>query len=217
MKKLLLLVVPLLLCGCAAKAVRMDMAGTDQSAAVPVKDLRPDSEKESEIFSLMITSSGYGTYRKGDEALDPPMPQVFRRMVYEKVGAGGAPTDITIHHMVVYMNMKSELRKGAIGSIGGVVGAVITASMASNVGVNMNQALVDRATFEAAGHEEYERAFYTEAENPERASVFVVYIDATVNGKRVFIRTMAPVRGPKGQAPIVEAVKSSIQFYLTQL
>lgn len=88
--------------------------------------------------------------------------------------------------------------------------------MASGSTVNLSQSLVDRNLFDAAGGEEYERAFYTEAENPEKASVFVIYIDADVNGKSVFVKTMAPSKAPDGQNPHARAVESAIQYYLSQ-
>jgi hypothetical protein len=85
MKKLLL-IVPLLLCACAPAITRVDLPGSDQSISVPVEDLRPENEKKTEIFSSMVTSSGYGIYRMGDETLEPSMTSFFRRLVFEKLG-----------------------------------------------------------------------------------------------------------------------------------
>lgn len=107
MKKLLL-ILPLLLCACAQTPTRVDIPGTDSSASVPVNDLRPASEKTSEIFSYLVSSSGYGIYRKGDETLDPPMTQIFRRRVLKKLSADGKTLDISIRHMVVYFNVKVQ-------------------------------------------------------------------------------------------------------------
>ena len=214
--KRLLLILPIFLSACAPAPVRVDMPGTDQSASVPVEDLRSADEKKSEIFSLMITSSGYGIYRKGDDSLDPPMTQVFRRLAYERIANGQSPI-ITIYHMVVYMNAKSELRRGAVaGGIGGLIGGAIAAGMSVGNSVNVSQSVVDRTQFENAPADEYQRAFYTDAENPEHASVFVIYIDAAVNGKRVFVKTMAPTKAPEGQNAYSLAIQSSIQYYLSQ-
>lgn len=218
MKKLLL-ALPLLLCACVTQPVnRVTLPGVDHSGSVPVSDFRPANEKASEIFSLLISSSAYGIYRKGDETLDPPMTSIFRRRVYEKFGANGQPLSISIHHMVVYLNAKSALRKGAIGAgLGGVIGSVIASSAANNLGVNLSQSKVNRAAFEALADREHERSFYTEAENPEKATVFVIYIDAEVNGRRAFIKTLAPSTAPEGQDPYFLAVDSSIQYYLSQI
>jgi hypothetical protein len=216
--KRLLFVLPLLLSACAPIVTRVDLPGADDSTSVQVSDLRPASEKESKIFSLLITSGEYGIYRKGDQTLDPPMTQIFRRLAYDKLGVGKAtPPSISIYHMVVYENRKSELRKGAVGAgIGGLVGAAIASGITAGDTVNISQSLIDRNQFEKSSAEEYERAFYTDAENPEHASVFVVYIDAAVDGKRVFVKTMAPTRAPEGHNAYSLAVQSAIQYYLSQ-
>lgn len=213
MKHLLLLLPLLLLAACAPQVTRYEMPGTDASLSIPVKDLRPANEKASEIFSLMITSSSYGLYRKGDESLDPPLHQVFRRRAFDKLGAD-AMKNVTIHHMVVYMNLQSELRRGAVGAgFGGLIGSLI--ATAGMTGANLSQALVDRAQFEAV-KDEYQHALYTEAENPKKSSVFLVYIDAEIDGRRMFTRTLAPTLAPEGKNPYVLAVDSAIEYYLQQ-
>ncbi|MDR3054952.1 MAG: hypothetical protein LBU53_06060 [Zoogloeaceae bacterium] len=212
MKKLLLLVL-LLLNACAPVVTRVDLSGVDKSSSVQVIDLRPATEKESEVFSLLITSKGYGIYRHGDQTLDPPMTQLFRRLAYEKLAMGGSVMpSISIYHMVVYRNIQSTLRKTVANMLGGTTGA---ATVAENA-VNISQSVVDRDQFEKSGAKEYERAFYTNAENPGHAPVFVIYIDAAVGKKRVFVKTMAPAKAPEGQNAYSLAVQSSIQYYLSQ-
>lgn len=217
MKKLLL-VLPLLLSACAPVVTRINLPGTDNSTSVQITDLRPATEKESKIFSLLITSSEYGIYRKGDQTLDPPMTQIFRRMAYDKLGAGRAePVSISIYHMVVYENRKSELRRGvAGGEIGGIIGAAVAAHINAEKTINISQSVIDRDQFEESIDEEYKRALYTDVENPQRASVFVIYIDAAVDGKRAFVKTMAPTQAPEGQSAYGLAVQSAIQYYLSQ-
>lgn len=211
--KRLLLAVPLLLSACAPQIVKHDLAGPAGTAVVPVRDLRPANEKKEEIFSLMITSSGYGIYRKGDASLDPTMQAAFGHKAMQKLGAP-AMKDATIHHMVVYMNLQSELRRGAVGAgFGGMIGSLI--ATAGMTGANLSQGLADRAKFEGV-KDEYERAFYTEAENPKKGSVFVVYIDAEIAGRRTFTRTMAATVGPEGSVPYVLAVDSAIAYWLQQ-
>ncbi|MBS0515633.1 MAG: hypothetical protein JSS16_09180 [Proteobacteria bacterium] len=215
MMKLLLLICPLLLIACTPQAVRMDLPGTDESTSIPIKDVRPSSEKESGHFSLVITSSAYGIYRKGDATLNPPMIQIFRRLAFEKFGDATKPLDISVHHMVVYVNMKSEFRKmAALGTIGGAVGGAIAGGTVGST-VNLSQTLVDRTHFEDEEIEEHERAFYTDAANPEHASVFVIYIDAEINGKRTFVKTMAPTKTQDKQDGYVAAVKSAIGYFLS--
>jgi hypothetical protein len=75
----------------------------------------------------------------------------------------------------------------------------------------------DRDLFERNSDKlEARRAFYSKEENPENAPVYVIYIDAAINGKRVFVRTMAPVSAPEGQFPFVLAVKGAIHYWLDQ-
>lgn len=214
----MLLVLPLFLSACAPVVTRVNLPGTDDSTSVQVRDLRPATEKESKIFSLLITSSEYGIYRKGDQTLDPPMTQLFRRLVYDKLGVGKAtPPGISIYHMVVYQNRKSELRRGvAGGEIGGIIGAAVAAHINAEKTVNLSESLVNRDQFEKSGADEYERALYTDQENPQRASVYVIYIDAAVDGKRVFVKTMAPTKAPDGQDAYSLAAQSAIQYYLSQ-
>lgn len=211
--KRLLLALPLLLSACAPQVLKHDLAGAPGTVSVPVRDARPAIEKKEEIFSLMITSSGYGIYRKGEASLDPPLQQVFAHKALEKLGAD-AMKDATIHHMVVYMNLQSELRRGAVGAgLGGVIGSLIATS--GMTGANLSQGLADRAKFEGV-KDEYERALYSEAENPKKASVFVVYIDAEAGGRRTFTRTMAATVAPEGQVPYLLAVDSAVQYWLQQ-
>ena len=224
MKKLMLLL-SLCLTACAStpKATRIDMPGPDLSVAVHVDDLRPASEKKDKIFSLLVTSSGYGIYRKGDSTLDPPAIQAFRRVAYESLGDEVTKAPITVHHLVVYANAKSALRKSSIGiglggALGGAIGgavAGVSAQGAEPAQTNINQSIVDRNAFEK-NDDEYERAYYTDAENPRHASVIVIYIDATIAGKRIFVKTMAPTTVQRGQDAYSVAVQSAIQYWLSQ-
>ena len=44
--------------------------------------------------------------------------------------------------------------------------------------------------FESLAQEEFKRALYTEAETPNKTNLAFIYIDADINGKRVFTRTI---------------------------
>lgn len=219
--KRLLLFIPIFFCACAPSTTHVDFPGTDQSISVLVHDLRPNSEKQSILFSSFIMNGGYSIYRKGDETLDPPMVNIFRRMVFEKIGDANLDMNITIHHMVVYENHQSEHRflgigAGLGGAIGGALSGAYSAAQESTANVNITQSLVDRNQFENSGREEYFRAYYTEAENPDKASVFVIYIDASINEGRVFVKTMAPTYAPGGKSAYSLAVKSAIDYYMKE-
>jgi hypothetical protein len=214
------IILPLLLTACASapKATHIDMPGADLSTSVSVTDLRPASEKENKIFSLLISSDGYGIYRKGDNTLDPPITQLFRRSSYERLGMNDdASSSITIHHLVVYLNAKSQLRRGAMfAALGGPIGAAIGAGTSKPITTGISQSVIGRDAFEKSQDNEYERAFFTEAENPQRASVFVIYIDATIRGKRVSVKSMSMASAPEGKNAYSIAVQSAIDYYLSQ-
>jgi hypothetical protein len=76
--------------------------------------------------------------------------------------------------------------------------------------------VIGRDAFEKSQDNEYERAFFTEAENPQRASVFVIYIDATIRGKRVSVKSMSMASAPEGKNAYSIAVQSAIDYYLSQ-
>ncbi len=194
--------------GCAQQPVRITLNGAEKSAKVPLKDLRPESEKQKEIFSLLISSSAYGIYRLADDTLSPPVIDLLKHRAYEKLGTKG-PLNIVVHHLVVYLNAKSQLRYSAIG---GLVGAAIAAKSS----VNISQTAVNRQQFEAMAAEEHRRAFYTSAENPQNAAVLVIYVDAEINGKRTFIKTLSPNTAPEGQVPVVLAAESTISYFLSK-
>jgi hypothetical protein len=223
MKKLLLLSISLLLAACVQqKIARVNLPGLDRSSSVVVQDLRPADEKIALRGSFAITSSSYGISRLGDETLDPSMPRILQHRAWEKLGgSNGTPLEIAIHHMVGYKNIKSEVRGAALGAaiggaIGGAVGGAASMGATSRSGVNLSQSLVDQSQFEALADEDYQRAYYTEQENPERASVFVIYIDAEIRGKRTFVKTIAPTASQKDQNAYSLAVESAIQYYLSQ-
>jgi len=143
------------------------------------------------------------------------MPEVFRWMVFERLKETEKDLKISVYHMVAYLNVKSLLRRQAIGAgMGGFIGAVVASSAAAST-VNISQSLVDQGQFERDSRAEARHAFYSEEENPGDAPVFVIYIDAAVNDKRVFVRTMAPSTASDGQ-PFVLAVKGAIQYWLDQ-
>lgn len=217
MKKfLIVLLLPIVLAGCAAPVSRIAVNGPEPVNSAPFQDLRPKSEKESEIFSYLITSAGYAIYRKGDETLSPNAAQLLRRRANERLGVvSGTGPSVTVHHLVVYWNRKSELRKGAMGNLlGGVIGgALVWAAEAKNT-VNISQTVADSRKFLGV-EDEYERAYFAPEENPGKASVFVTYIDAEIDGKRIFTRTLAPSAAEKGKDPYVVAVEASIDYFLS--
>lgn len=212
-KQLLTILAVAALAGCATPTTKLTVPGIERSDAIQVKDVRPASEKKDEVFSLLITSDAYGTYRIADAALAPSAVRLFQHRSFEKFGAG---QDITIHHLVAYRNLQASFRSMAIGSaIGGVVGAMVAGPI--NTAPNgINSALVDRDTFESLANSEYKRALYTLQENPGKGNVLIVYMDVEMRGKRAMTRTVAPFADKGDINPLTAAVEASIQFQLAQ-
>lgn len=216
MRLFLLMLSSILFVGCAAPIAKVDIPNIKESETVNVVDLRPASEKENEIFSLAITSEAYGTYRRGDALLNPSATRILQHRAYEKFSSSGELPKIKIHHLVVYMNLKSELRRGVTGGLlGGAIGGAIASATKNNAVAGINS-VIDGKEFEALSKEEYKRSLYTEKENPNKASVFVVYLDAEINEKRVFVKTMTPTKLAEGKNPHVAAVETAVAYFLEQ-
>ena len=215
MKRLLALLLPLILAACASapppQVVVPDIA---KSEHVAVTDSRAAGETERKAFSYLITSDAYGIFRNGELGLQPPLLRLLQHRVFEKTGADAK---VTVYHFVTYQNIQGQLRGAAMGSILGPVGAVIGGKMSEH-DTALSTTLVDRAAFDAmTGDNEWKRGVPTPTENPQKGAVYVSYLDAEVNGKRAFVRVVAPISAPPGQIPFVVAMETTIQHFLAQL
>lgn len=194
-------------------------------ASVSVKDLRPPTEKESKMFSLLVTSGAYGIERVGDGALDIAMPQAFGRFAYDKLGRNGQPMAISVYHMVVYMNNKAALRAsalsmGVMAAVGGAVGGAIAGAVSTAPGqvrsTEGTHSWVDQARFDSLD-DEYERAFLTKDINGGKAFSFIIYMDADINGKRMFTKSVVPVQYDQDRKSNYNlAVTEAFQYWLTE-
>ncbi len=203
--------------GCTVSPVKVNIPKIKESSVAQIEDLRPAAEKKNELFSFSIFSEAYGTYRRGDELIDPNPVRVLQHRAYEKLSSSDQPIQIKVNHFVVYMNLQSELKRSATGAaLGGIIGAAI-ASGTQKYGVDGIATIISQEEFESHD-EEYKRAFYTAEENPDKVSVYNVYLEAEVNGKSFFVKTMTPTRLPeddKRNSHIV-AVETAIAFFLDQ-
>lgn len=211
-----LIAMVVLLSGCAAQVATVNVPGIERSVPARITDLRPEKEKQSEIFSLLVTSDAYATYRIPDSAVVPPATRLFQHRAFEKLGADSGPLEIKIHHLVVYRNLQAELRRGALGAaFGGVIGAVVAGQIKAEPS-GIVTSLVDAKAFEALTETEFKRALYTEQENPGRGSVHIVYIETEMQGKRAFTRTIVPMKSNTEESPLVSALNAATAFHLTQ-
>lgn len=162
----------------------------------------------------MITSDAYAIYRVAESASAPPALRLLQHRAYE-MRTGSAPLELKVHHLVVYRNLQSELRRGAIGAgIGGIIGALVAGQSVTDPSGAVSS-LADPGVFNSLSATEYKRALYTEQENPGRGSVHIVYIETEISGKRVFTRTMAPMRVKDGENPLAIALEAAVRFHLT--
>lgn len=217
MKLILVILVAVLSVGCSAPTVMVNVSNLDKSSSLLVDDLRPESEKENKIFSLSISSDAYGTYRRGDKLTNPNSVRLFQHKVYEKYADGGILPDVKVHHFVVYMNFKSELRRGVAGGLlGGAIGTAI-ASRTKKYGIDGIARLTTEEKFNSF-EKEYQRALYSKEENPDKVSVYRVYLDASIDGKRTFVTTMTQARLPKEleKTPHAAAIETAISYFLDQ-
>lgn len=189
--------------------------GLEQSDKITIEDLRPKSESEKEIFSLMITSSAYAIYRVADDATKPTGPRLLAHRAYEAFPELAGQPNIKVLHFVTYANLQSQLRKGvALGLLTGPIGAALIGPPtypASDVVTTP----IDSAQLEkTAGDEEHTRAYFTEQENPSKSPVNVIYIDTEILGKRVASRCLVPPVAGKPNLFLVEAFDMCIANHL---
>lgn len=214
MKRHLLAVLALACAGCAPVVTKVNVANIAKSDALHVTDQRPTSEKESKIFSLLITSKEYGVMRAGDVHLSPGPVRLLQHQVYEKFAAEGGTHAVTVYHFVIYENMRSQLRSGAVGAgLGGVLGGVVGNSIANHDASSQTR-VVDEMSFNSIS-EEYLRGQYDVTENPDKASVFIVYVDTDIDGKKVFTRTVASMKPHGDVSPLADAVDLAIKNHLS--
>ncbi|HEX7153508.1 MAG TPA: hypothetical protein VF618_18620 [Thermoanaerobaculia bacterium] len=211
MKANLLLIVWFVLAGCTVRPVPLQIEGIERSAAVRVHDLRPAEEKQAKTFSRLVTSSAYGIYRVAEDAGGPSPIRLLQHRAFEKLGE---PLELTVHHLVVYLNWQAEGQSQAlavgIASVGGV--GVSHTPPAPGTG----HSLADRAVFDSLAAKEHQRAWYSREENPKSGSVYVIYVDTEINGKRVFTRTLAPLERKKNALAPANALEAAFAFHLTQ-
>lgn len=216
MHRLLALIFTLSLVGCATGPVVLPIDNLASSAKTPVEDLRPKTEATREFFSMMITSDRYGYMRLPQDITEPNGARLFAHRLQEKYGTNVAPPT-KLHHFVVYLNNRAELKKVALGAaFGGAIGAGIMGSSVKREGDTVHT-LVDAGIFSAqSGEDEYKRAIYADSEIPAGTSAYVIYIEGEHQGQRRFTRTVWPIKpSAAGQnIPLHLAMDSAIKFNL---
>jgi hypothetical protein len=200
--------------GCTPGVAKLKVTNIAASDAAPLVDARPASEKQEKIFSYLISSQEYGITRVGEGRLSPSPVRLLQHEVFLKFAPTGQQPKVTVRHLVIYQNMRAQLRAGAIGAgFGGVIGALI-GNAATSHDAAIHSHAVDASSF--SGSEEYQRGQYTTSENPNAASVYVVYVGTEIDGRKVFTRTVAPTKGQGDQDPLAVATQQAIKAHLAE-
>ena len=215
MKRYLLVLWMLACAGCAPAVTKVNVTDIAKSDSLPLHDVRPASEKDSKIFSLLITSKEYGVIRTGDAKLSPGPVRLLQNEAFEKFASADRPPQVTVYHFVIYQNMRSQLRAGAIGAgVGGILGALVGNAVATHDSSSQTS-IIDEMSFNSVS-DEYLRGQYSATENPDKASVYVIYLDTEIDGKKVFTRTVASMKPHSDQNSLVDAVQLAIKNHLSR-
>ena len=216
MKRAMMVLLSLVCTACAPVATKVNVPDIAKSDAMTVQDMRPASEKAKNIFSYSVSSDEYGIIRTGDQRLSPSPVRLLQYQAFEKFnGAGGAP-ELDVRHFVVYQNSQLQLKAATTGGVvGGLIGALI-ANAVTDHDLQAQTRLIDENTFDRSVNEEYQRGVYTKTENPDKAAVYIVYIDTDIGGKRVFTRTIAPVHKHGEEDSLAAAVQLAIKNHLAR-
>ena len=216
MKRFLALLLPIVISACATPPPpRVEITNIATSQAVTLEDLHPVDENKLEVFSYLVTSERYGVFRLATVNMEPSALRLLQHRAYERLKERG-PLVVKVHHFVVYQNLQGSLRAGAFGSVLGPLGAVIaTASVNNDLGGSGS--VIDPALFAStAGDNEWKRGITSPQENPNNGASLVTWLDGEVNGKRVFVRVVSPVKVPEGKVPYVLSLESTYDFFLKQ-
>jgi len=215
MKRYLFLLSALLCAGCSPVVTKVNVTDMVKSESVQMQDVRPASEKVDKIFSLLITSKEYGVMRWGDARLSPTSMRLLQHEAFQELAAADRPLKITVSHFVIYGNMRAQFRSGAAGgAVAGLAGALIANEIASHDASFQTQ-IVDETAFNSVT-DEYLRGTYSSTENPDKASVYIIYIDTDIDGKKIFTRTIASMKPHDDKNPFADAVQLAIKNHLSQ-
>lgn len=214
MKRTIAVLLSLACAACSPAVTKVNVPDIAKSNVISVLDARPASEKERKVFSFFVPNEAYGILREGDVRLSPSPVILLQHQVFEKFNTAGHFPEVDVHHFVIYENEKHQLKAGAAAvAAGGLIGALIANAITSH-DVTLQTKVIDEATFDSSGSDEYQRALFSSEENPKEGAVYIVYIDTDINGKRVFTRTIAPMKKKGDENSLVRAVDFAIDHHL---
>lgn len=187
----------------------------DRSGFVQVKDLRPPSELDGEVFSYLITSDAYGVHRVSDASMQPAPLRLLQHRAWERIGTTTEPLTVTVKNFVIYRNVSGPGKQVASAAVGGALGSAL-GSGATTAPTGTSYSVADRGAFDSVGSAEWKRALFSQSENPTSALCFIIYIDTEIQGKRVFTRTLHTTARTDFAAGAPKAVELAIEYHLGQ-
>jgi len=207
------------LSGCASKPPEipaMPIENLQQSSAIVVEDLRPETEAKSETFSINIMRESYGIYRVNEVFINPPAPRLLAHRAFETFPELADALPIKLYHLVVYTNLKSHLRKYSAGmTFLGAAGGLLVNSKVYQLNQVFFSPINDAAFFDNTAKKEHRRAFYTEEENPDDSPAHLIYIDTEMLGKRIASRCLIALNSyADSRYPMTEKTDACIEKHL---
>lgn len=215
--KMLFALSALTIAGCASQppVPPPEFPGLEQSDKITIQDLRPHTESEKEIFSLLITSDAYAIYRVADTATKPTGPRLLAHRAYETLPELSKQPSIKVLHFVTYANLQSQLRKNSLlAGFTGPIGVALMADKTFPAGEVLTTQIDSQSLDKTEGKEEYTRAYFTAEENPKKSPVNLIYIDTEILGKRVTTRCLVPPIASRPHLFLVEAYDMCIANHL---
>ncbi|MBQ0712859.1 MAG: hypothetical protein KBT53_07860 [Porticoccus sp.] len=210
--------------GCTPVAtINIDNLDVSESAIKTI-DKRQESEKTTENFSMLSTSCAFGIKRLGDDTTKPDRVTLLRHRVYEEFVAKQLPGKLEINSFVIYHNIQRLAR--VMGFKGG---AAVFANRSSPITDDFHDFF--KSAPDAQIIDWYESfhgsdctpkealaAYYDKHENPDDKASFIVYLDASIDGKRNYVRHVEPYSNKFGSyTPYqVEAIENSINKFIDQ-
>lgn len=225
----------LFMTGCASvQTNETSISGIEKSSNVVIEDLRPVSETKDELFSSFVFSEAYGISRFAERDANPTGMRLLSHRAYEAFPELNKSA-FKVHHFVSYFNAAAAYRRIAAGAaLSSMTGQSGNFAIGAQAGSNAAGARlsdkadsaiakagevfttqIDGSVFKNTVDKEHQRAFYTQAENPSKATALrVIYIETEILGKRIASRSLVPPLTGKPQVTHAEVLDICIANHL---
>lgn len=120
------IVVCSIISGCA-NSIKYDVGNLSPGgpSTLEVVDRRDADQKKPKIMSASVSNCWYGIYRIGDEQVVPDRLRILASELEEKLGEKAKGRKLVVNRFEIYNNIQRELRKAAVASSFGLLGALM--------------------------------------------------------------------------------------------